>query len=55
MVGEQVRVIVERLARRCGYDAVATAIPEADRKLLQHIRREHIRKDCRTVGQDSEV
>ena len=43
----QVRVIVERLARRCGYDAVAGAIPEADRKLLTHIRKERLRKDGR--------
>ena len=43
----QVRVIVERLARRCGYDAVAAAIPEAHRKLLTHIRKERVRKDGR--------
>jgi len=38
---------VERLARRCGYDAVAAAIPEAHRKLLTHIRKERVRKDGR--------
>ena len=41
----QVRVIVERLARRCGYDAVAAVIPESDRKLLVHIRKERVKKD----------
>lgn len=40
----QVRVIVERLARRCGYDAVAAAMPAGDKRLLQHIRREVMRK-----------
>ena len=40
----QVRVIVERLARRCGYDAVAAAMPEGDRKLLLHIQKEQLRK-----------
>jgi ribosomal RNA-processing protein 12 len=46
----QVRVIVERLARRCGYDTVAAAIPEGDRKLLAHIRKERLRKDGRRRG-----
>ena len=41
------RVIVERLARRCGYDAVAGAIPESDRKLLVHIRKERTKKESR--------
>ena len=45
------RVIVERLARRCGYDAVAAAIPEADRKLLTHIRKERVRKDGRRASE----
>jgi hypothetical protein len=43
----QVRVIVERLARRCGFDAVAAAIPEADRRLLIHIRKERSKKERR--------
>lgn len=38
------RVIVERLARRCGYDAVAGAMPSGDKRLLIHIRRENLRK-----------
>ena len=40
----QVRVVVERLARRLGYDAVADNIPEEHRKLLTHIRKEKTRK-----------
>ncbi len=40
----QVRVIVERLARRCGYDAVAAAMPAGDRRLLSHIQKEMLRK-----------
>ncbi len=43
-VCEQVRVVVERLARRLGYDAVADNIPEEHRKLLTHIRKEKTRK-----------
>lgn len=38
------RVVVERLARRLGYDAVAANIPEEHRKLLTHIRKEKSRK-----------
>ena len=37
-------MIVERLARRCGYDAVAGAMPPGDKRLLIHIRRENLRK-----------
>ncbi|KAL0054199.1 hypothetical protein WJX82_005285 [Trebouxia sp. C0006] len=40
----KVRVVVERLARRLGYDAVAENIPEEHRKLLTHIRKEKTRK-----------
>ena len=40
----QVRVVVERLARRLGYDEVAAAIPEEHRKLLTHIRKQKTRK-----------
>jgi len=40
----KVRVIVERLARRCGYDAVAEAMPKSDTRLLAHIRKEKARK-----------
>lgn len=38
------RVVVERLARRLGYDAVAANIPEEHRKLITHIRKEKSRK-----------
>lgn len=40
----QVRTIVEALAKRCGYDAVAAGIPESDAKLLVHIRKQKERK-----------
>lgn len=40
----QVRMIVERLVRRLGYDTVADCIPEDDRKLLTHIRKDQARK-----------
>eukprot|EP00898_Chlorokybus_atmophyticus_P003439 jgi/Chlat1/4096/Chrsp26S04132 len=35
----KVRVILERLVRKSGYDAVAAVIPSSDVKLLAHIRR----------------
>lgn len=37
-------MVVERLARRLGYDTVAANIPEEHRKLLTHIRKEKTRK-----------
>lgn len=37
-------MVVERLARRLGYEAVAENIPEEHRKLLTHIRKEKTRK-----------
>lgn len=40
----QVRVVIERLARRLGYDEVAAAIPEEHSKLLTHIRKQKTRK-----------
>lgn len=40
----KVRVIVERLARRCGFEAMAAAMPAGDMRLLSHIRKEHARK-----------
>ena len=45
-------MIVERLARRCGYDAVAGAMPQGDRRLLSHIQKEMLRKK-RTQGRAS--
>lgn len=46
----QVRVIVERLARRCGFQAVSQHIPEKDRKLLAHIRKEKQRHERKRQG-----
>jgi hypothetical protein len=43
----QIRVIVERLVRRCGYEAVAAACPPGDAKLLSHIRKQTSRKERR--------
>lgn len=37
-------MILERLVRRVGHDAVAEHMPEAHRKLLTHIRKEQLRK-----------
>ena len=51
----QVRVIVERLARRCGYDDVAAAMPAGDKRLLQHIRREALRKQRLRAGSGSQA
>ena len=48
-------MIVERLARRCGYDAVAAAMPEGDRKLLSHIQKEQLRKKRTQSRAGSEV
>ena len=38
-------MVVERLARRCGFGAVSQLIPEQHRRLVTHIRRERVRKD----------
>ena len=43
----KIRTIVERLVRRCGYDAVAAAVPKEHAALLEHIRREQGREDKR--------
>lgn len=32
------------MARRCGYDAVAAAMPQGDKRLLSHIQKEMVRK-----------
>ena len=37
-------MILERLARRLDYDLIASHIPEGDRKLIVHIRKEQLRK-----------
>lgn len=39
-----VRVILERLAVRCGFDVLGDAIPEAHRPLLTHIRKSYNRR-----------
>ncbi|KAF8071289.1 uhpC [Scenedesmus sp. PABB004] len=46
----KIRVIVERLVRRCGLDAVAAACPPGDAKLIAHIRKQNTRKDRRRDG-----
>lgn len=41
----KVRVILERIARRCGFEALEKAVPESHRALLTHIRKQHHRKE----------
>ena len=41
----QVRVIVERLARKCGFEEVERHIPEAHRRLFSHIRKQANRQE----------
>ena len=56
MFSLQVRVIVERLVRRLDYATVAEHLPENDRKLLTHIRKEQQRKSRKSqTGVGSEV
>ena len=49
----QVRLIVERLVRRLDYETVAECMPEDDRKLLAHIKKEQTRKQ-RKKGESEE-
>ena len=51
----QVRWIVEKLAKRCGFEAVARHMPEAHAKLLSHIRKENSRRDRRHSEAGSQV
>ena len=51
----KVRAVVERMARRCGFDAVAAAFPASDARLLAHIRKEQGRKQKRRDGDDDAV
>ncbi|KAG2487102.1 hypothetical protein HYH03_014215 [Edaphochlamys debaryana] len=51
----KVRVVVERLARRCGFDAVASAMPASDTRLLAHIRKEAAKRQRRKHGAGSEA
>jgi ribosomal RNA-processing protein 12 len=46
----KVRVVMERLARRCGFEVLEKAVPEAHRALLTHIRKQHNRKERRRPG-----
>lgn len=41
----KVRMILERLARRCGFDALEAAIPESHRALFTHIRKQNNRRE----------
>ena len=43
----KVRVVMERLVRRLGYEAVAEAVPPEHAKLLTHIRREEAKRERR--------
>lgn len=51
----QVRWIVEKLAKRCGFEVVAQHMPEAHAKLLSHIRKENNRRDARRSVAGSQV
>lgn len=44
------RLIVEKLARRCGFDAVEAAMPESDTKLLTHIRKERTHRAAKKAA-----
>ncbi|KAL6777299.1 hypothetical protein ACKKBF_B20970 [Auxenochlorella protothecoides x Auxenochlorella symbiontica] len=48
----KVRMILERLARRCGYEAVEPAVPAAHKALLTHIRKAHARHERGRQGGD---
>lgn len=50
----KVRVVVERLARRCGFDTLAAVIPESDSHLLRHIRKQNNRKMRKRSGAESD-
>ena len=51
----QVRIIVERLAKKCGFAEVDKHIPEAHKKLLTHIRKQTNRKERRKSEAGSQV
>lgn len=50
----QVRHLVERLCKRCGYEAVAAVWPESEAKLLTAIRKDFARKARRKAGRAGE-
>jgi hypothetical protein len=49
----QIRVIIERLVRRCGVEPVAAACPAGDVKLMTHIRKQQARKERRRGGSEA--
>lgn len=49
----QIRVIIERLVRRCGVEPVAAACPPDDYKLMAHIRKQQSRKERRRAGSEA--
>jgi ribosomal RNA-processing protein 12 len=51
----KVRAVVERLAKRCGFEAMAAAMPPSDTRLLAHIRKEASRKQRRASQAGSVV
>jgi hypothetical protein len=50
---QQIRVIIERLVRRCGVEPVAAACPAGDVKLMTHIRKQQARKERRRGGSEA--
>ncbi|KIZ06209.1 Ribosomal RNA-processing protein 12 [Monoraphidium neglectum] len=44
------RMIVERLVRRCGLEAVQAACPDSESKLVVHIRKQNARRERRRAG-----
>lgn len=51
----KVRIILERLARRCGFEALEPHFPESHRALLTHIRKQTTRKERKRSEADSQV
>lgn len=51
----KVRVIMERLARRCGFEALESAVPDSHRALLTHIRKQNNRRERRRADGASEM
>ena len=43
----KVRVVMERMVKRCGWDAVEAVTPELHSALVQHMRREEVRTERR--------
>lgn len=51
----QVRIILERLAKRCGFDALEAAIPASHHPLFTHIRKENSRRERKRSVLSSEM